>query len=379
MQRVSVWRESFWQNTLRTGLFATCLGGASTGILFPQSIASLFSADSGTASADQLEKAATWKWPDVAVIEQHLDSYLDQIQVSEAARTKVLDHWKQTQESNRGPALLERVLATASLVEPRIADLSAKLNDPGVDPISVKDIPWLSSDVPAWLQDAVRLAIGRNLAQRRLYDEALETLTNLDVKQVCDPASLVFYRAVCQHHLLQKKECVTNVELLLERKTELPARFTQIAQLMVADIKPLKNDSLDEVARLMNDVQRRLDLGRAGTRVRDEEKEIVDKLEKMIDQIEQQIKQQQQQQQQQQSGDQKQQQQQQGNPQEQSRLAGGPPGSGDVDQKDIGKRDGWGNLPPAERQASLQRMAQELPSHYREVIEGYFRQLAKEK
>ncbi len=55
---------------------------------------------------------------------------------------------------------------------------------------------------------------------------------------------------------------------------------------MVADIKPMKDDSLDEVARLMNDVQRRLDLGRAGTRVREEEQEIVDKLEKMIEQIE---------------------------------------------------------------------------------------------
>lgn len=372
-------RASDWQRTLRRSLFVFSLCGVSTGILFPHSLSPLFSADSGAAAADQLEKAATWKWPDVAAIEQHLDSYLDQIQAGEAARTKVLEHWKQTVEASKGPALLERVLTTASLVEPRIAELVARLNDPGASQIVVKDVPWLSSDVPAWLQDAVRLAIGRNLAQRRLYDEALETLTNLDIKQVCDPASLVFYRAVCQHHLLQKKECVTNVELLLERKAELPARFTQVAQLMVADIKPLKNDSLDEVARLMNDVQRRLDLGRAGTRVREEEKEIVDKLEKMIDQIEQQMKQQQQQQQQQQSGQKQQQAQGQGNPMQQSMAPGGPPGAGDVDQKDTGKRDGWGNLPPAERQASLQRMTQELPSHYREVIEGYFRQLAKEK
>ncbi len=380
-------RANVWQKTLRNSFFGMTLCGVSTGMPLPEFTThlsnsslsnSLYAADSGAASADQLEKAATWKWPEIAAFEQHLLSYLEQIQASDAARAKVLEHWQQTKESTKGPALLERILSTASLVEPRIADLVSRLSDPSSDPILVKDIPWLSSDVPAWLQDAVRLAIGRSLAQRRLYDEALESLTNLDIKQVCDPASLVFYRAVCQHHLLQKKECVANVELLLERKAELPARFTQIAQLMVADIKPLKNDTLDEVARLMNDVQRRLDLGRAGTRVRDEEKEIVDKLEKMIDQIEQQIKQQQQQQQQQ-SGQQPQQNQGQSNPMQQSRLAGGPPGAGDVDQKDIGKRDGWGNLPPAERQASLQRMTQELPSHYREVIEGYFRQLAKEK
>lgn len=374
MQRTSVWQES-----LRRIVFVFSLTGFSTGTIFPQSVSPIFSADPGTAAADQLEKAATWKWPDVAAFEQHLDSYLDQLQAGDPARTKVLEHWKQTNEAVKGPALLERVLSTASLLEPRIADLVTRLNDPGTDPIVVKQLPWLSSDVPAWLQDALRLAIGRNLAQRRLYDEALETLTNLDMKQVCDPASLVFYRAVCQHHLLQKKECVTNVEMLLERKAELPARFTQVAQLMVADIKPMKDDSLDEVARLMNDVERRLDLGRAGKQVRDEEKEIVDKLEKMIENIEQQIKQQQQQQQQQQQSGQQQQQQRQGSPKDQSTPGGEPPGAGDVDQKDIGKRDGWGNLPPAERQASLQRMTQELPSHYREVIEGYFRQLAKEK
>lgn len=63
---------------------------------------------------------------------------------------------------------------------------------------------------------------------------------------------------------------------------------------------------------------------------------------------------------------------------EDSQIAGGQ-GPGDVDKRDNGQRSGWGNLPPAQRQESLQRLTEELPSHYREVIEGYFRQLAKEK
>lgn len=330
-----------------------------------------------TDSGDELQKAATWQWPDIAIIEQHILSYLDQVQASESVRNKVLEHWKQTADQTQGPAFLERVLSTASLVDPRVAELVAQLNDPQAPPVIPDQVSWLSSDVPGWLQDSIRLASGRSLAQRRLYDEALETLSSLDVEQVCDPASLVFYRAVCQHHLLQKKECLANVELLLERQAELPVRFTQVAHLMAADIKPLKDDTLDEVARLMNDVQRRLDLGRAGKRVREEEDKIVDKLDKMIEQIEQQM-QQQQQQQQQASGQQNQQQQGKAQPMEDSQIAGGS-GPGDVDQKDIGQRDGWGNLPPAERQAALQRMTQELPSHYREVIEGYFRQLSKEQ
>ena len=332
-----------------------------------------------TLPTEELQKAASWPWPEIALIEQHLISYLDQLQASEASRKQVLERWKQTADMVKGPELLERVLSTTALVEPRIAALVARLGDPQAEPVMVKELTWLASDVPGWLQDAVRLACGRALAQRQLYDEALETFNGLEASQVCDPASLIFYRAVCQHHLLQKKECLANVDLLLERRDELPVRFAQVAQLIAADIKPLKNDSLDEVARLMNDVQRRLDLGRAGKRVRDQEDEIVSKLDKMIEQIEEQIQQQQQQQQQQSQGGQ-QQQGQQGNdtPMDDSQIAGGG-GPGDVDQKDVGKRAGWGNLPPAERQASLQRMTQELPSHYRQVIEGYFRQLSKDK
>lgn len=376
-------RAYAWHSPLRSVLVSAAFAGLFCGVL--PKIWAMQVAGEGAADAmpsellpgDQLQKSATWQWPDIANIEQHFLSYLDQVEASPSVRSKVLEHWKQTAAQDKGPAFLERVLSTAALVDPRIADLVAQLNDPQAAPVVLDQLEWLSSDVPGWLQDAIRLACGRSLAQRRLYDEALETLASLDTEQVCDPASLIFYRAVCQHHLLQKKECLASVELLLERQAELPVRFTQVSQLMAADIKPLKDDSLDEVARLMNDVQRRLDLGRAGKRVRDEEDKIVDKLDKMIEQIEEQL-QQQQQQQQQAGGQQNQPQQGQAQPMEESQVAGGS-GPGDVDQKDVGKRSGWGNLPPAERQAALQRMTQELPSHYREVIEGYFRELSKEK
>ncbi len=167
---------------------------------------------------------------------------------------------------------------------------------------------------------------------------------------------------------------MSNAKLLLERETELPVRYTQLAHLITADIEPLKSDTLDEIARLMNDVERRLDLGRAGKRVREEEEEIVKKLDKLIEDIENQMQQAQQQSQPndgKQNGAQSQ-------PMQESQIAGGPKGAGDVDQKEIGTRTGWGNLPPAERQEALQRLTEEYPSHYREVIEGYFRQLAKD-
>ncbi len=323
---------------------------------------------------DQLRKSASWQWPDAQLYAEHLRSYLDQRQVDEPLLAQVEEYWLGSQQAAKGPELLDRLLVAAAMIEPRIEELHSRLQDPALRPTHPRDLDWLTSDVPGWMQDTIRLACGRAFAQRRLYDEALETLGGLDVGQVCDPASLIFYRATCEHHLLKQAECLQNIELLLEREDELPARYAQLAMLMQADIQPLEADSLDEVSRLMNDVQRRLDLGRAGTRVRDEEQQIVDKLDKLIDQIEQQM-QQQQPQPSDPSGNPKQGQTQ---PMEDSQIAGGT-GPGDVDKKEMEQRAGWGNLPAAERQEALQRLTQDLPSHYRGLIQGYFRQLAKEE
>lgn len=327
-------------------------------------------------SDTELRKTASWQWPDPTIYEPLFQSFLEQREAEELMRDELAAYWKATQEAQRGPALLNRLLTASALVEPRIAELLKQLLDPAQIPIQPQDIVWLTSDIPGWLQDAIRLACGRAFAQQRRYDEALEAMAGLELEESCDPASLLFYRAASEHHLLMKAECLSNLELLLEREDEIPTRFAQLANLMEADIQPLEQDSLDEIARLMHDVERRLDLGRAGKRVRDEEQQIVAKLDKMIDQIEQQMEQmQQQQQQQQQSGSPQGAQQQ---PMQDSQVAGGS-GPGDVDNKDIGDRAGWGNLPPAERQEALQRLTEELPSHYREVIEGYFRQLARER
>jgi|694.fasta_scaffold00028_117 hypothetical protein len=329
-------------------------------------------------AGNDLRKAASWHWPTTNDFQDHLSSFLDQRQATQEQRAGVMRVWS-SGANLTGPAFLEHVLDTCSLLEPRLADLTSQIRSLKSSAVALKDYPWLTSDLPGWLQDAVRLACGRAYAQRKMYDEALETLSGLELKQVCDPASLLFYRASAEHHLLKKNECLANLQLLLQRQDELPARYRQLAQLMQADIKPLEPDSLDEIARMMTDVQRRLDLGRAGQTVRDEEDSIVKKLDKLIEQVEQQA---QQMQQQQAGGGQGQQgqnaQQPAGQPMDDSRIAG-TSGPGDVDQKQLDDRSAWGNLPPAQRQEALQRLTEELPTHYRDVIEGYFRQLAKDR
>ena len=139
---------------------------------------------------------------------------------------------------------------------------------------------------------------------------------------------------------------------------------------MQSDLKGYKPDSLDEVARLMDSVRIRLRHGRAGTRVRQEEDEVIAKLEKMIEDMEKQ-RQQMQAAASGASGNQS------SSPASDSMLPGGG-GQGDVDSRDLGEDTDWGHLPPKAREEALQQLGQDYPSHYREVIEEYFRNLAQE-
>jgi hypothetical protein len=65
-------------------------------------------------------------------------------------------------------------------------------------------------------------------------------------------------------------------------------------------------------------------------------------------------------------------------PMDKSAPAGGR-GSGDVGDRDLGGGSPWGNLPAKDRQETLQDITKDLPAHYREVLEEYFRKLARER
>lgn len=318
-----------------------------------------------------IAKSTSWQWPDLRMVETQLDRYFSVKDLADGERARVIAFWQNELPPVAGPEALDHLMRVVAEVEPRlhstIDDLKA-LSEPNID------LGWFDSTIPDWLQQNIRLAVGRRYAQLRFYDEALELLSAIDVDEVIDPSSLLFYRAASHHHLLAVQDCVADVTKLLEREQEVAERYTVLSKIMAADIEPLEEDSLDEVARLMNDVERRLDLGRSGEPVIEKEKTIVEKLDKLIDQIEQQI---QQQMQQMQAAQQQQKNQGNGKPMDDSQIAGGVGGDGEVDPKDIGDDSGWGDLPPMQRQESLQDITKELPSHYRDVIEAYFQKLGR--
>jgi hypothetical protein len=322
------------------------------------------------AVADQeLERRASWRQPTFAEVKTQVDQWLASRPVDDAIRPQLEKLWTPAGIPAADGDLLDRVVATVGLVEPAargLLDLCRTDEAPAVAP----QFPLLQdSSAPPLVRHNLRLHYARWLAQRSLYDESLTQIRDLKPADVVDPATLLFYQSVGLHRLLEKEAFLATATKLLENKATIPRRYQVVGQLMEADLKPLKPDSLDEVSRLMDDIERRLGFGRAGKKVRQQEDDVVAKLDKMIEELEKQL------QQQQSSGSS-------GGKQPsspmQDSMPGGGSGPGEVDPKRTGSQSGWGNLPPKERQEALQQISKGLPAHYREVIEEYFRRLAKE-
>lgn len=317
---------------------------------------------------DELGKRATWSQPSAAEVRAYLDKWLAEKKPDDAVKA-VIDSLYPKEGAASAADPLDLLAAAIAVVEPQAREVVAACQADRISSVAPKFAILTDEKTPDFVKHNLRLLVGRCLARHDLYDEALEQLEGLAPQQVVDPASLLFYQSISHHRLLQKEKCLPALAKLLENESELPKRYVTLAHLMDADLRPLKADSLDEIARMMDDIRRRLKFGRAGKVVRKEEDDVIAKLDKMIEDLEEQQKKQQ--------------------PSpgpggaspsqaKPDSTSGGPKGDGKVDPKKIGNKADWGDLPPKERQEALQQISKELPAHFREVIEEYFRKIARD-
>lgn len=326
--------------------------------------------DSGAGrGADALSKAPAWIAPSVDRVRDDVLAWLKKQQPQADARNAAAALWSDVPADLSGPEILVRMAETFALVDPNARKLVQLCSKPRTDPVLPKQ-DWLADPQTAPLVGRnMRLLFGLWLAQQSMWEEALEQLRALGPAEVADPASLLFYQAVCCHGLLDRDAAVESIRLLLEGGDQVPRRYLAVAKMMQDDLKDLKEDTLDHIARRMEDIRRRLDLGRAGTKVIQVEDGVIASLDKLIKELE------------------ERQRQQQGSggggamrsssPAQDSQILGGK-GPGEVDKKKVGNQSGWGDLPPRQREEALQQIGREFPAHYRDLIEQYFRKLANE-
>lgn len=266
----------------------------------------------------------------------------------------------------------QKVIETFAVVRPDAKKFieSCRLVDA---PLAAPKADFLKPVKDDFYGSNLKLHYGRYLAQRKMYDESLAVLAKLDPKSVADPATCLFFKAVCQHQLLQKKDGLATLAKLLKSTEQVPVSYSNVATLMQFELKGMRNGtSLKKVSLKMRDSERRLDLARGGQKVQKVQNEIIADLDELIEKLEQQ----------------------QGNCQCACQKTGrgrtnqpskpanvskilGKTGDGKIDVKNLTRdRTGWGKLPPAKIAAAKNALNRMLPPHYQRAIEAYTKKLA---
>jgi len=330
-------------------------------------LAMAFAASTGLFAAEELELIETPRFDDVK------SKTLDWVASQKAADKEKLDLvaalWVTPQTVPSASQMFGKVIQTFRLIDPATDKFVSDCRL-GAGPAEVPS--------PALLEEEERSPFYRtNLAQfyavylvrNRLYDEALPIFDLIQIEQSVDPPTAIFHQAVAQSELLMKSEGLASLEKLTKKTEAVPERYATVAELMRFKLASIKDESLDEVAQRMRDVERRLSLARGGQKTQKKEEEIVTLLDTIIEKMEQ-------------SqgggggGD--------GNGGNTNQPGGGAKDSvikgttapGETDDKNLKKQAGWGALPDAEVAKAKNLLKRDFPENYRRAIEAYFRKSA---
>ena len=301
-----------------------------------------------------------------------LEEYLRSSNIGPVPQADVRDAWRASGEDTDAD-LLDRLAQSLAKADERVAALIVFCTGARTPGQPVPEFAWLAdSDTPPLVRNNMRLYLARWLVQQNYYDEAIAWTNGLETEDVVAPDALLFYRAVAHHQLVEPTQADAALAQLMQRQDGLPTRYQKLADLMQHDMTGLEDDSLDHISRRMNDIRRRLAQGSPGERVQGVENGVIESLDKLIKKAEDQAKKQAQASASSPGG-----QSQPSSPMQESQIAE-LKGPGKVDRKDVGNKAGWGNMNDKDREKAMQEIGREFPSHYREVIEEYFRRLAAE-
>jgi len=212
-----------------------------------------------------------------------LAAWLKEVGKSDAATLQKLDAiWKDSQRS-----ALDRMADSLALGDPIAAKLLAEARDPQAPAPIVLPTLFTSDKTSAFYRANLGLVYARALTNRRVYEEALDTLKIFGAEQVVDPAAYLFHRAVCEHALQQKPEATKTIHRLLEEGAAIsPDRYKIVATLMLLDMHTWKDKDLGDIARKMDNIERRLDIARGGPETRRQQREVLNRLDELIKKLE---------------------------------------------------------------------------------------------
>jgi hypothetical protein len=191
-------------------------------------------------------------------------------------------------------------------------------------------------------------------------------------------SEIEFTKGFCLLADLQYEEADEALSRFLVEHPEAPQRLTLAARQILTELDNREPGRIGEVADLMDYSGRRLRTADGGETVQSRQKRIVDLLDTLIKEAEEQEKNNCK------SGSPSGQSggksgQMPSSPMQESRLPGGNPNEGELRAaRRANPGDTWGSMPPAERERILQALRESFPPRYRQLVEQYYEQLAKQ-
>lgn len=309
--------------------------------------------------------------PKVDDIKIRITAWLADQRVSDDQKSQVERIWSQIDDASMPDRLLDAVVQSISIVDPEVSKLVRECNNYAAEMVVPQYQVLNEPTRTQFLRANLNLYYGRYLIERRMFDEAWDILKSVDARQVVDPASLFFYQAVAAQGILELKPALDAIDQLLTNTERVPMRYSATATLMQSDLKGLQEKSLGEIAKLMADSERRLELGRAGEKVQGVQERIIANFDEIIKKIEQQ----------------------------QGGGGGGGGGAdggnsnssggaadesqvkgaeapGEVDKKKFDNKGNWGNLDQKDIAKAKNDLNKNFPSNYEQAIEKYTKKLA---
>jgi hypothetical protein len=196
-----------------------------------------------------------------------------------------------------------------------------------------------------------------------------------------DNPSYLFFRMINAFQLNNKEQVLKWAdELIYYFGEEVPERYLTMAHILKAEAETWtkEKDDLFDIARDMRIIQDRLKNNKGGPTTQDKQKEVADRLKKMIDKIEKA-----------EADASKEKSKAEAGADAKAKdvplpasdtLKGEESGTGKVDPKRVKEITAiWGKLPEKERASVLRELTRNIPTKDRQVVERYFRELQKRK
>ncbi|MDR3234882.1 MAG: hypothetical protein LBT46_14685 [Planctomycetaceae bacterium] len=244
---------------------------------------------------------------------------------------------------------------------------------PFAQPVVLPVLPDTDASLDKTAQFSLREYLAMRLIQGRFYEEAEKVLNTLNEQDAPDPAALLIMKAVVAHQFANTEAAASALEQFRRiaqpdspQNTPIPRRYIEIAKLLRYETEQ-KSGETEQIAKQMNGVRRKLGKGKTGDDTQKSEDGILKSLDKLIEKTEQQV-------QKQASGEPKGGE---GNSPAKDSYRMGQKAPGKVDRRDFSPDADWGSLPPKERDEALLKIEKDFPPFYRDIIEQYFRELAK--